>query len=313
MLIKLATWMTVLAFYVGGNTVFAGAHTEQIVQTPDMMSVEIVETFFAENREADEMTWLPLEQGVTRLGLNIPRAGFERALEFRDGNSLFYLSSVSDLGFHLQKSNKFSIGFNLGSDGYLMEVNQDINNGLVGGLSVEYLDEIRFVGFFDKTIFYNNAMLGSRVGYGSDATGYIGGQVVQLSFDEGSELFSWINFSMDNDDRNVGLGKSWFDIQYGLDSTLLAHWDSKGWTGGLLLNKVQGEANFAAGLVDIDQNFKPKLYVEFSTPLEKFSSKILLKSGKLKSQYLPWRSMKSFRRKELARQWGKAMDFSLKN
>ena len=194
-----------------------------------------------------------------------------------------------------------------------MEVNQDINNGLVGGLSVEYLDEIRFVGFFDKTIFYNNAMLGSRVGYGSDATGYIGGQVVQLSFDEGSELFSWINFSMDNDDRNVGLGKSWFDIQYGLDSTLLAHWDSKGWTGGLLLNKVQGEANFAAGLVDIDQNFKPKLYVEFSTPLEKFSSKILLKSGKLKSQYLPWRSMKSFRRKELARQWGKAMDFSLKN
>ncbi|MDE0784567.1 MAG: hypothetical protein OSB34_15480, partial [Planktomarina sp.] len=68
------------------------------------------------------------------------------------------------------------------------------------------------------------------------------------------------------------------------------------------------------GLVDIDQKFKPTVYVDFSTPLKKLgkiSSEILVKSRDLKSQYLPQRSLKPFRRNELSRYWREAMDFSL--
>ena len=316
MLIKSATQSVALLCCLSANTLLAGANTEQIVKTPDEMSVKKVETFFKSNLDLDAMIWLPLEQGTTRLGLNIPRRGFERALEFQDGHALFHLSSVTDFGFNLQQSKKFSIGLNLGSNGYLMEVKRDINNGLVGGLGVEYVDELNFAGFFDKSLVYNNTILSSRIGYASDSTGYISGQAVQLSLNEDSEVFGWTNFLTENDGNTFGFGKTWFDVRYGLDNTLITHWDSGGWTGGLLLNKVQGEANFAAGLVEIDQNFKPTFYVEFSTPLEnleKFSSKILLKSGKIKSQYLPQRSLKYFRRKELGRMWSRAMDFSIQN
>ena len=258
MLTKLATGLAIVAFQFSANSLLAGAHTEHIVQPTDRMSVEKIETFFKLNLDSDKMIWLPLEQGITRLGLNIPRRGFERALEFHDGNSLFHLSSVTDFGFNLQQSKKFSIGLNLGSNGYLMEVKRDINNGLVGGLGVEYVDELNFAGFFDKSLVYNNTILSSRIGYGSDSTGYIGGQAVQLSVDEESELFSWTNFSIENDNRTFGFGKTWFDLQYGLDSTLLTRWDNQGWTGGFLLNKSQGEAKFAAGLVDFDKNFNLK-------------------------------------------------------
>ena len=267
MLIKSVIQSVALVCFLSPNTLLAGAHTEQIVQTPDKMSVKKVETFFKSNLELDVVRWIPLEQGTTRLGLNIPRRGFEQALEFHDGNSLFHLSNVTDFGFHLQQSKKFSIEFNLGSNGYLMEVKRDINNGLVAGLSVEYLDELNFAGFFDKYLVLNNTILSSRIGYGSDSTGYIRGQAVQLSLNEDSELFGWTNFLTENDDNTFGFGKTWFDLPYGLDNTLMTHWDSKGWTGGLLFNKVQGAANFAAGLVDIDQNFKPKFYLEFSTQL----------------------------------------------
>ena len=316
MLIKSVTQIVTLVCCLSANTLLAGAHTKKIIQTPDKISVKKVETFFKSNLDLDAMIWLPLEQGITRLGFNIPRRGFEQALEFHDGNSLFHLSHVTDFGFNFQQSKKFSIGLNLGSDGYLMEVKRDINNGLVGGLSVEYVDELNFAGFFDKSLVYNNTILSSKIGFSSNSTGYINGQAVQLSLNEDSELFGWANILTENDDNAFGFGKTGFDVQYGLDNTLMTDWDSEGWTGGLLLNKVQGEANFAAGLVEIDQNFKPTFYLEFSIPLEnleKFSSKILLKSGKLNSQYLPQRSLKSFRRQELARYWGRAMDFSIQN
>ena len=279
MLTKFATGLTIVVFHLSADTLLAGTRTEQIVQAPDEMSVQKVENFFTSNLDADEITWLPLEQGTTRLGLNIPRRGFEQAVEFQDGNSLFYLSTVTDLGFHLQKSKKFSVGFNLGLNGYLLEINRDINNGLIGSLVLEYMDELNIIGFLDKSLVYNNSILSSRIGYSSDATGYIGGHAVQLSLDGGLDLFGWTNFSTENNDSILGFGKTWFDVEYGLDNTLMTNWDSKGWTAGLLLSKIQGKANFAAGLVDIDQNFRPTFYVEFSTPLEnleKFSSTSLL-------------------------------------
>ena len=207
MLIKSVTQSVALVCCLSANTLLAGAHTEQIVQTPDKMSVKKVETFFKSNLDLDAMIWLPLEQGTTRLGLNIPRRGFERALEFHDGHALFHLSSVTDFGFNLQQSKKFSIGLNLGSNGYLMEVKRDINNGLVGGLSVEYVDELNFVGFFDKSLVYNNTILSSRIGYGFDSTGYISGQAVQLGLSEDSEVFGWTNFLTENDDNTFGFAE----------------------------------------------------------------------------------------------------------
>ena len=174
-----------------------------------------------------------------------------------------------------------------------------------------------FGGFLYKSIAYNNTKLSTKVGYKTDAIGYIGGEVVQLNDDEGSELFSWINFSDEKKyNKKFGFGKTWFDGQYDLDNTIVAQWDSTGWTGGVLLNKVQGGAKFTVGLVDFDQHFKPTFYVDFSTPLEnlgRFSSKISLKSGELKSRYLPHFSLKPFRRIELVHPWRKAMDFSVQN
>ena len=109
MSIKSLTQSVALVWCLSANTLIAGVHTEKNVQTPDKMSVKKVETFFKSNLDLDAMIWLPLEQGTTRLGLNIPRRGFERALEFHDGNSLFHLSTVTDFGFHLQQSKKFSL------------------------------------------------------------------------------------------------------------------------------------------------------------------------------------------------------------
>ena len=316
MLNKLIMWATVLVHLLGANSLLAGDNGELIIQTSKDMDVKKVEAFFDNYPNADKITWSPLEQNTTRLALNIPRSGFKRASQFKDGNSLFHLSTIDDLGLRFHESDMFLIGFNIASDGYLMEAHRELGKGLAVGLSVEYLDKLKFGGFFNKTLAYNNILFSATVGYDTNATGYIGGEAVQLSSDEGSELFSRMNLSTENADRNLGFGKTWFDIQFDLDHTLIAQWDENGWTGGLLLSKTQGETKFTLGLVDIDQKFQPTVYADFAIPvetLENFSSKVLLKSRGLKFQYLPQRSLKSFRRLELARHWRDAMDFSLKN
>jgi len=316
MLIKLPIWTMALTCILSANSLLAEDNGELIIQTTEDMDVKTVEAFFDDYPDADKITWAPLERNITRLALNIPRDGFKRASEFKDGNSLFHLSSIDDLGLRFHDSDMVSIGFNLASDGYLIEAHRDLSEGLAAGLSVEYLDKLKFGGFFNKSLSYNNIMFSTTVGYDTNATGYIGGEAVQLSSDEGSELFSRMNFSTENDHRNLGFGKTWFDVQFDLDQTLIAQWDNKGWTGGLLFSKAQSGTKFTLGFVDIDQEFKPKVYADFAIPLEKlgnFSSKILLRSSGLKSQYLPQKSLKSFRRSELSRQWRDAMDFSSKN
>ena len=316
MLIKLVVLGPVLACYLSASLLRAEDYTDPIIQTPKNMGVENFLAFFADYPDADEVTWAPLGRDTTRLALHIPRDGFERALEFKDGNALFHLSSISDLGLRIHKSDMLSIGFSLASDGYLIEVRNDLSEGLAAGLSVQYLNKTKFGGFIKKSLVYNKTKLSTTVGYDTDASGYVGGEAVQLSLDEESELFSWMNFSTENDDRNLGFGKTWFDIQYDFDSTAVAHWDNKGWSGGLLLNKAQGDTKFTLGLVDLDQILEPTVYANFTMPLEKFgkfSSKILLKSRGLKSQYLPKGSLKFFRRNELSGHWRDAMDFSLQN
>ena len=316
MSIKLIIRAIALVHLLAANSLLAGDNGELIIQTSKDMDVKKVEAFFDAYPDADKFTWSPLERNTTRLALNIPRDGFKRASEFKDGNSLFHLSSIDDLGLRFHKSDMFFTELNLASDGYLLEAYRNLSEGLTAGLSVEYLNDLKFGGFLNKSLAYNNTMFRTTVGYNTEATGYIGGEVVQLGSDEGSELFSQINFSTENDDRNLGFGKTWFDIQSDLDQTLVVQWDNKGWSGGLLLRKAQGETNFTLGLADIDQKFKPTVYAAFAIPLEKlgnFSSKILIKSRKLKSQYLPQKSLRSFRRTELSRQWRDAMDFSSKN
>ena len=305
-----------LVHLLSANSLLAGDNGELIIQTPKDMDVKKFEAFFDDYPDADKITWAPLEGNTTRLALNIPRDGFKRALEFKDGNSLFHLSSIDDLGLRFYDSDMVSIGFDLASDGSLIEAHRDLSEGLAAGLSAKYLKELQFGGFLIKSLAYKNTIFTTTVGYDTDATGYIGGEAVQLSSDEGSELFSRMNLSTENADRNLGFGKTWFDIQFDLDQTLVGKWDNKGWTGGLLLSKSHGETKLTLGLVDIDQNFKPTVYADFAIPLEKlgnFSSKILLRASKLKSRYLPQKSLKSFRRLELSRQWRDAMDFSSKN
>ena len=316
MLIKLLIWAMALTCIFSANSLLAGDNGELIIQTPRDMDVKKVEAFFDVYPDADKITWAPLERDTTRLALNIPKDGFKRASEFEDGNSLFHLSDIDDLGLRIHKSDIFLIELNLAVDGYLVEARHDLSEGLAAGLSVEYVDDLKFGGFLNKSLAYNNTMFSTTVGYDTNATGYIGGEVVQLSPDERSELFSQMNFSTENDLKTLGFGKTWFDIQFDLDQTFVAQWNNEGWAGGLLLSKAQGEAKFTIGLADIDQKFKPTVYADFAIPLEKlrnFSSKLLLKSKKLKHQYLPQKSLKSFRRSELSRQWRDAMDFSLKN
>ena len=315
MLIKLIIAVA-LAHLLSANSLIAGDNGKLVIRTPNEMDVEKIATFFTDNPGSDNFIWAPLEQNTTRLTLNIPRKGFETALEFEDGNPLFYLSSIGDAGLRLHKSDMVSVELNLAPDGYLMEAQHDLSEGFAAGLSVKYVDQLKLGGFLNKSLTYNNTMFSTTVGYDTNATGYVGGEVVQLSSDEGSELFSRLNFSKENDDRNLGFGKTWFDIQYDFDQTLAAQWDNKGWTGGLLLNKTQGEAKFTLGLVGIDQNLKPTVYADFAIPLERsgnFSAKILLKSRKLNSQYLPQRSLKSFIRIKLPRLWRDALDFSSRN
>ena len=305
-----------LAHLLSANSLLAGDNWELIIQTPKDMGVKEVEAFFDDYPDADKVIWAPLERNTTRLALNIPRDGFKRASEFKDGNSLFHLSSIGDLGLRFHKSDMFSTELYLASDGYLIEAHHDLSEGLAAGLSVEYLKEVKFSGLLTKSLAYNNTMFTTTLGYGSNATGYIGGEAVQLSSDEGSELFSQMKFSTENDGRNLGFGKTWFDIQFDLDQTLVAQWDNKGWTGGLLLSKAQGETKFTLGLVDIDSKFKPTVYADFAIPLKKlgnFSLKTFLKSRELNSQYFPQKSLKSLRRTELSTQWRNAMDFSSQN
>ena len=316
MLNKLIIWAMALTYILSADSLLAEDNGEPIIQTPKDMGVKTVEAFFDDNPDADKIVWAPLERNITRLALNIPRDGFKRASEFTDGNSLFYLSSIDDLGLRFHKSDIFSIELSLASDGYLMKAHHDLSEGFTAGLSLESLDGFKFGGFLNKSLAYNNTIFVTTVGYDTDATGYIGGEVVQLSSDEGSELFSRMNFSTENAYSNLGLGKTWFDVQFDLDQTLIAQWDNKGWTGGLLFSRAQSGTKFTLGLVDIDQKFKPKVYADFAIPLEKlrnFSSKILLKSSKLKLQYFPQKSLKPFRRNELSRQWRDAMDFNSKN
>ena len=316
MLIKLTAWGLVLACYLSASLLHAEDYTGPIIQTPQNMNVEKVGAFFDEFSDADKFIWAPLARDTTRLVVNIPRNGFERALEFKDGNALFHLSNVNDLGLSLHKADRVLIRLNLAVDGYLMEARHDLREGFAAGLSVEYLDQYKLSGSLNKAIAYNNTTLSTTVAYNTEAKGYIGGEVVQLSIDDGSELFSWMNFSTEENSRSLGFGKTWFDIQYDLDNTFIAHWDNRGWTGGLLLNKVKGETKFRLGLVDIDQNFTPTIYADFLIPLQKarkFSSEIFIKSRGLRSQYFPQRSLRSFRRNELSSQWRDAMDFSLQN
>ena len=316
MLIKLIIWAMALTHLLNANSLLAGDSGGVIFQTPKDMDVKTVEAFFDDYPDTDKITWAPLERNTTRLALNIPRDGFKRASEFKDGNALFHLSSIDDLGLRFHKSEMLSIGFNLASDGFLIDAHYELSEGLTAGLSGEHLNALNFTGFLNKSVADNNTIYSTTVGYDTNATGYIGGEVVQLSSDEGSELFSQMNFSTANDGRSLDFGKTWFDIHFDLDQTLVARWDNKGWTGGLLLSKTQDDAKFTLGFVDIDQNFKPTVYADFAIPLKKlenFSSKIFIKSRKLNSQYLPQKSLKSFRRINLSRLWRDALDFSSKN
>ena len=302
-----------LAHLLSANSLLAGDNGGLIIQTPKDMDVKKVEAFFDDYPDADKITWAPLERNTTRLALNIPRDGFKRASGFKDGNALFHLSSIDDLGLRFHNSDMISIGLDLASDGFLIDAHYDLSEGLTAGLSGEYLNALKFAGSLNKSLAYNNTIYSTTVGYDINATGYIRGEVVQLSSDEGSELFSRMNFSTANDGRSLDFGTTWFDIQYDLDQTLVAQWDDKGWKGGLLLSKAHGDAKFTLGFVDIDQNFKPTVYADFEIPLERFgnfSSKILIKSRKLNSQYLPQKSLKSFRRTNLSRLWRDALDFS---
>ena len=195
MLINLATRRAVLAYCLSASALLAGDYSELVIQSPERMNVETVESFFIEHPDMSEMTWVPLDGGVTRFAFKIPRLGFENALGYQDGNSLFHLSSTSDFGLQLHKSDTVSIGFNLASDGYRMEIRKGLSEGFDAGLLVEYLGEPNFGGFLNKSIAYNNTKLSTMVSYNTDAIGYIEGEIVQLSDDEGSELFSWISFS----------------------------------------------------------------------------------------------------------------------
>ena len=316
MLIKLIIWFIALAHFLSPNSLLAGDNGELVIQTLRDMDVKKVEAFFEDYPDADKITWAPLERNTTRLALNIPQDGFNRASKFKDGNSLFHLSSIDDLGLRLHESDMLSIEFNLAVDGYRIKARHDLSKGFAAGLSAEYLNELKFGGFLSKSQAYNNTMFSTTVGHDTNAAGYVEGEVVQLNIDEGSELFSRMNISTENDGRNLSVGKTWFDIQFDLDQTLVAQWDNKGWSGGLLLSKAQGEIKFTLGLVDIDQNLNPTVYANFAIPLtklENFSSNLFLKSRGLKSQYLPQKSLKSFRRIELSRHWRNAMDFSSQN
>ena len=106
MLINLATRRAVLAYCLSASVLLAGDYSELVIQTPERMNVETVESFFIEHPDMNEMAWAPLGGGVTRFAFNIPRLGFERALEYQDGNSLFHLSSPSDFGLQLHRQRR---------------------------------------------------------------------------------------------------------------------------------------------------------------------------------------------------------------
>ena len=117
MLNKLLIWATALTCILSANSLLAEGNGELIIQTTEDMDVKTVEAFFEDHPDADKITWAPLERNITRLAVNIPRDGFKRASEFKDGNSLFHLSSIDDLGLRFHDSDMVSIGFNLASDG----------------------------------------------------------------------------------------------------------------------------------------------------------------------------------------------------
>ena len=98
MLIKLLIWATVLTCILSANSLLGEGNGELIIQTTEDMDIKTVEAFFDDYPDADKITWAPLEHNITRLALDIPRDGFKRASEFKDGNPLFHLSSVDDLG-----------------------------------------------------------------------------------------------------------------------------------------------------------------------------------------------------------------------
>ena len=152
MLINLATRRAVLAYCLSASALLARDYSELVIQTPERMNVETAESFFIKHPDMNEMAWVPLDRGVTRFAFNIPRLGFERALGYQDGNSLFHLSSTSDFGLRLHKSDNVSIGFNLASDGYSMEVQKNFGEGFDSGLSVEYHGKPILGGFVSKSI-----------------------------------------------------------------------------------------------------------------------------------------------------------------
>ena len=317
MLNKPVIWSLILGYFLSAGGLLGEERYGLITQFAEEMDVATVEAYFTQNPDSNNKVWAPLEQNLTRLALNIPRLGFERALEFQDGNSLFYLSDVSDLGIQIQKSNVFSIELNLGPDGSLMEVNRDLNYGFTLGVIAESSDQNQFGGVVEKSMAFSSVgTLSAKVSYLSNGAAHIIGEVVRLNSDEASELFSWLSFSTENDYKNLGFGSTWFDKKYDLDPTLVAQWDSKGWTGGLLFNKIQGELQFTLGFVDIDLKVEPTVYMSFSMSLKKsnkFSSKTSVRSANIKLQYLPQRSLKPFRHSELSRQWRENMDFTFQN
>ena len=96
MVIKLIIWAIALAYLLSSNSLIAGDNGELIIKAPKDMDVKEVGDFFDDYPNADKITWAPMERNTTRLALNIPRDGFKRASKFKDGNSLFHLSSIDD-------------------------------------------------------------------------------------------------------------------------------------------------------------------------------------------------------------------------
>ena len=314
---KLTIRCALFAYSVSATILLAGDHTVQIIERPADMSVGRVAKLFAEHPDASEVVWAPLEQNTVRLGVAIPRLGFEQAVEYQDVNALFYLSDVRDFGLRDIPSDALALEFDFGSDGAGVEISHKLRNGLTVGVNAEYLGDLKFGGFIERSFNYGgDARLSARAGFTPEGSTYLGGDGVRLSFDESSETFGWFKLSPDDEYKALGFGRTWFEIQDALNASAAVRWDSGGWAGGFFLTKTEGDANLTLGLVDIDSDFSPALFAGFSIALEKsgrLEPRISLSSEGLRSQYLSSQSLKPFRREELSGQWRQAMDFKSNN
>jgi len=159
----------------------------------------------------DPIVWKPVTNGLTKYTLTLPKQGIEKAIQYRDTASLFYLSRVNDDGLSLKK---YADGFfdfrltpKLSRVHYRHPLSQSWSLNI--GAKLEQDDIFPLVGGEFRSITSASALLHSSVNLSNSK---VGGFISHTKLNERENLEKIWAISLNANQSRFAYGLRWFNF-----------------------------------------------------------------------------------------------------